>query len=123
MIAVLISASLHAPIPAVACDVIARNRHAPRPRERLAAFAELCVVVHVVHERRVTFHAMPDGGEIEAAFDRVGYVCLAHGLVRTRRYINVQRGLVNRQLDGVADRRHRLRYATTASISAGVKTL
>ena len=45
--------------------------------------------------------------EIEAAFDRLGHVGLAHGLVRARRCIDVHRGLVNRRLYGVGHRQYR----------------
>src|SRR5262249_10497162 len=51
---------------------VARHRHAPRPLELKSALAEIAdEILALLPERRVAFHAMRDGGEIEAALDLV----------------------------------------------------
>ena len=58
-------------------------------------------------QRRVAFHAMADGDEIEAALDRVGEVRLAHGLVGAGWRGAGDGRLVDRGLNRVGDRRNR----------------
>src|SRR3984893_1803480 len=60
---------------------VARHRGPPGVAEFKTAPAEpACVVLHAVRPARMAFHAMRDGGEIEAALDPIAQSLVRHRL-------------------------------------------
>ena len=105
----LISASVQlADALGLARGDVARDRHAPRPREVAATFGQriLEIDVALVH-RRMAFHAMADSGEVEAALERVGHRCRIGRLLGTGENLARRRHLINGIRDLVADRLER----------------
>src|SRR6185312_8838355 len=84
---------------------VARHRGAPRAGEFAAAGAHGVLEIHfAVDQRGVAFHAVTDGGEIEAARDLIFQVAFFYRLLGTGENLVLHRELVDRVWHLVFDR-------------------
>src|SRR5262249_9661958 len=89
---------------------VARRRNAPRPRELAAALAERIFKINARSrrpERRMAFHAMGDGDEIEAALHLIVEVGFGRGLLGAGKYLMRNLHLVDRAWHLIVHRRQR----------------
>src|SRR5262245_38725724 len=102
--ACLISASVQPPMPLAECEVMLETFATPQDIfEFVSALApRIYIVLRAIGPPRMAFHAVRDGGKIEAALDWIAQFLFAHRLFRTGNELGMARRPIDRRLNLIA---------------------